>query len=109
MGFATAGSTLLCMLPDTTERYLSPPLFDAIEADMNDEETGTACSTPNYRFDTALTAPTNNLAQADEIDIDVPLESKKLIEEIMQDGESPVIMFTVERCAFCWAVLKASW
>lgn len=109
MGFATAGSTLLCMLRDTTERYLSPPLFDAIEADMNDEEIGTACSTPNYRFDTALTAPTNYLAQAEEIDIDVPLESKKLIEEIMQNGESPVIMFTVERCAFCWAVLKASW
>ena len=32
------GSTVLCMLPDTGERYLSTPLFADIPADMTDEE-----------------------------------------------------------------------
>ncbi len=33
-----AGSTVLCMLPDTGERYLSTPLFGDIAVDMNEEE-----------------------------------------------------------------------
>jgi cysteine synthase len=33
-----AGSVILCILPDTGERYLSTPLFDSIAADMNEEE-----------------------------------------------------------------------
>jgi cysteine synthase A len=32
------GTTILCMLPDTGERYLSTPLFADILPDMNDEE-----------------------------------------------------------------------
>jgi cysteine synthase A len=35
---APEGTTLLCMLPDTGERYLSTPLFADIQADMNEEE-----------------------------------------------------------------------
>lgn len=35
---AAKGSTILCMLPDTGERYLSTPLFADILPDMNDEE-----------------------------------------------------------------------
>ncbi|MDP7092846.1 MAG: PLP-dependent cysteine synthase family protein, partial [Gammaproteobacteria bacterium] len=46
---APEGSTVLCMLPDTGERYLSTPLFDDIEADMNDAEKQISESTPNYR------------------------------------------------------------
>jgi cysteine synthase A len=48
---AAEGSNILCMLPDTGERYLSTPLFDSIEADMNDAEQEISHSTPNYRFD----------------------------------------------------------
>ena len=33
-----AGSTVVAMLPDTGERYLSTPLFDQIPADMTAEE-----------------------------------------------------------------------
>ncbi len=47
---AEAGSTILCMLPDTGERYLSTPLFDAFGADMNDEETTISRSTPGYQL-----------------------------------------------------------
>jgi cysteine synthase A len=35
---APKGTTILCMLPDTGERYLSTPLFANILAEMNDEE-----------------------------------------------------------------------
>jgi cysteine synthase A len=41
---APNGSTILCMLPDTGERYLSTPLFAEIGADMTEEETTIANS-----------------------------------------------------------------
>jgi cysteine synthase len=43
---AEKGSNILCMLPDTGERYLSTPLFADVSADMNEEELGIARSTP---------------------------------------------------------------
>ncbi|HEY1364214.1 MAG TPA: pyridoxal-phosphate dependent enzyme [Xanthobacteraceae bacterium] len=43
---APAGSTVLCMLPDTGERYLSTPLFADIPADMTEEEISISRSTP---------------------------------------------------------------
>ena len=48
---AAPGSVILCMLPDTGERYLSTPLFEGIEADMSAEEREIASSTPGYRID----------------------------------------------------------
>src|ERR1700692_564546 len=35
---AARGANVLCMLPDTGERYLSTPLFSEIPVDMTDEE-----------------------------------------------------------------------
>ncbi len=43
---APKGSTILCMLPDTGERYLSTPLFADIPADMTEEELAVSRSTP---------------------------------------------------------------
>jgi cysteine synthase A len=43
---APKGSTILCMLPDTGERYLSTPLFGDVSVDMNEEEIAIAKSTP---------------------------------------------------------------
>ena len=45
-----SGATILCMLPDTGERYLSTPLFDNVEADMSDEEAAILHSTPNFHL-----------------------------------------------------------
>lgn len=42
---APKGSTVLCMLPDTGERYLSTPLFAEIPAEMTEEERSIARST----------------------------------------------------------------
>jgi len=47
---APAGTTILCMLPDTGERYLSTPLFADIEVEMSDEEKGISDSTPGCRY-----------------------------------------------------------
>jgi len=47
---ATPGSTVLAMLPDTGERYLSTPLFADIGVDMSEEETKISNSTPNHRM-----------------------------------------------------------
>ena len=47
---APEGSHILCMLPDTGERYLSTPLFDGIEEDMSDEEVALSHSTPGYQL-----------------------------------------------------------
>jgi cysteine synthase A len=47
---APHGATVLCMLPDTGERYLSTPLFGGITVDMNDEEIAVARSTPGHQI-----------------------------------------------------------
>jgi cysteine synthase A len=43
---APQGSTILCMLPDTGERYLSTPLFADISTDMTPQELEISRSTP---------------------------------------------------------------
>ena len=43
---------MLCMLPDTGERYLSTPLFADVPAEMTEEEIELSQSTPGFRFDT---------------------------------------------------------
>ena len=48
---AEPGSVILCMLPDTGERYLSSPLFEGIPDDMTEEETALSLSTPGYHMD----------------------------------------------------------
>jgi cysteine synthase A len=50
---APRGSTILCMLPDTGERYLSTPLFADIPADMTDEEVEISQSTASAQYETA--------------------------------------------------------
>lgn len=47
---AAKGANILCMLPDTGERYLSTPLFGGIEADMNEEEIALSKSTPGCQL-----------------------------------------------------------
>lgn len=47
---APAGSNILCMLPDTGERYLSTPLFDDIKVDMDEDELIVSQSTPFAQF-----------------------------------------------------------
>jgi cysteine synthase len=50
---AEKGATVLCMLPDTGERYLSTPLFADISVDMTPEEMAISRSTPSVQFPAA--------------------------------------------------------
>jgi cysteine synthase A len=47
---AEPGSVILCMLPDTGERYLTSPLFEAIEEVMTEEEIALSLSTPGFHM-----------------------------------------------------------
>ncbi|MCE6958587.1 cysteine synthase A [Cereibacter sphaeroides] len=47
---AEKGSVILCMLPDTGERYMSTPLFQAISEDMDEEEKALSASTPGFQL-----------------------------------------------------------
>jgi cysteine synthase A len=49
---AKPGANILCMLPDTGERYLSTPLFADVAADMNEEELRISRSTPGAQLKT---------------------------------------------------------
>jgi cysteine synthase A len=47
---ADPGSVILCMLPDTGERYLSSPLFEGIVEGMTEEEVALSRSTPGFHM-----------------------------------------------------------
>jgi cysteine synthase A len=47
---APKGANVLCMLPDTGERYLSTPLFANVPADMTPEELELSRSTPSAQL-----------------------------------------------------------
>ena len=47
---APDGSVVLCVLPDTGERYLTTPLFEGVEAEMSDDEMDIMRSTPGFHL-----------------------------------------------------------
>jgi len=47
---ANPDSVILCMLPDTGERYLSSPLFEGIAEEMTEEEKALSLSTPGFQM-----------------------------------------------------------
>ncbi len=101
---AKEGAMVLCMLPDTGERYLSTTLFADIPADMTEGEIALSRSTPNYRFDVAPPPPappqTAGAPQA------VAADAEAFVKKVVNDPEQPVVMFALEWCEFCWAVRK---
>jgi cysteine synthase A len=100
---APAGATVLCMLPDTGERYLTTPLFSEIPVDMTEEELAIARSTPNYRFDSppaAAPSPPNGGPQS------ITSDANAFVTRTIADTECPVVMFALEWCEFCWSVRK---
>ena len=100
---AGEGSSVLCMLPDTGERYLSTPLFDEIAAEMTAEEQEIARSTPNYRFDSPEpSARPKPRAAGPESDP----EAEAVVEQILGDRDQPVVMFALEWCEYSWSARK---
>jgi len=56
---APTGSTILCMLPDTGERYLTTPLFADVPVDMTEDELEVLRSTPSYAEGAAVPVTTS--------------------------------------------------
>ena len=101
---AEPGANILCMLPDTGERYLSTPLFEDIPVDMTEAEQDIARSTPNYRFDSPPPAPAAK--DEDEAPIAVEEDAREFLDTVTSDAEQPVVMFALEWCEFSWSVRK---
>ncbi|UCH39335.1 MAG: cysteine synthase A [Gammaproteobacteria bacterium] len=106
---APAGSNILCMLPDTGERYLSTPLFDDIEEEMDEEEMAISRSTGGFRFDITETE-TEEIADDDEAIAAAPAELDPAalaeVEATLAENPGKVVMFSLEWCEFCWSVRK---
>jgi cysteine synthase A len=96
---APEGSTILCMLPDTGERYMTTPLFADIPEDMTDSEIAISRSTPGYRFDVKGAAAPVVDEPADE-------SSKQALQAAISDPKQAVVLFALEWCEFCWSVRK---
>jgi cysteine synthase A len=106
---AEPGSNILCMLPDTGERYLSTPLFEDIPEDMTTEEMAISQSTPNYRFDAPAPPPAEENEDADaveEVAVAAPADALQFLEDATHDADNPVVLFALEWCEFCWSVRK---
>jgi cysteine synthase A len=102
---APEGSNILCMLPDTGERYLSTPLFEDVAVEMTEEETELSRSTPACRFDAPTPAPAEQEnAPAEAAALDAGAE--RHVDEALSDAALPVVMFALEWCEFCWSARK---
>jgi cysteine synthase len=103
---APPGANVLCMLPDTAERYLSTPLFADVPAEMTDDELAIARSTPNYRFDVSAPAPPPAAAATAPAAPPVEADAASFVAQVIGDREQPVVMFALEWCEFCWSVRR---
>ncbi len=97
------GTTVLCMLPDTGERYLTTPMFDSIKEDMSDEELEISRSTAGCRFDDRPSeAPPPPAIKPAK----VTPEAEEFVTLAISDPDQPVVLFALEWCEFCWSVRK---
>jgi cysteine synthase A len=100
---APQGSNILCMLPDTGERYLTTPLFEDIPVEMSEEEITISRSTPACRFDAP---PPKPAPEDDAVAVPVTEEAIRFTEEVLNDSGQPVALFALEWCEFCWSLRK---
>lgn len=93
------GTNIVCMLPDTGERYLSTPLFQDIGEEMTEEELELSRSTPGYRFDAPSAAPA-----IAPVRLPNDADAECFVDEVIRD--EPVVLFSLEWCEFCWSVRR---
>jgi cysteine synthase A len=107
---AEAGANVLCILPDTAERYLSTPLFADIATEMTSEEIEISRSTPRFRFDSPKPAADDKSKVEPKAEPEPPpaptTEAVAFVNEATSDAAQPVVMFALEWCEFCWSVRK---
>jgi len=102
------GANVLCMIPDTGERYLSTPLFEDVPAEMTDEEIELSRSTPGYRFDAQPPPPVPAPAPAVE-STETPVvdpAAAVFVADAIGDARGPVVLFALEWCEVCWSLRR---
>src|SRR5262249_61776961 len=100
--WAPPGANIVCMLPDTGERYLTTPLFEYIGEEMTPEELTISRSTPSCRFDTAATAP--SLTETESAQVELDAEARRVVDEGIR--AEPGVLFALEWGEVCWPVRK---
>ena len=115
------GTNIVCMLPDTGERYLSTPLFDGIGVEMDEQEIALSRSTPGYRFDVppappSATRPATEAGDEGEDEASVEKRPEAAVAAALDPdaldfvretiAREPVVMFALEWCEFCWSARK---
>jgi cysteine synthase A len=103
------GANIVCMLPDTGERYLSTPLFEGIGEEMTADEWAVSRSTPLCRFDAPAPAPAPALAPTPQplvVDPKVAVDpaAARFVTEVVE--KEPIVLIALEWCEFCWSVRK---
>ena len=100
-GAAPKGTTILAMMPDTGERYLSTPLFEDVPVEMTEVELEISNSTPSSRFESPSPAPP-------PVPKTAPprrnAEAEAFTEAAIRD--EPVVMFALQWCEFTWSVRR---
>lgn len=94
---------VLAILPDTGERYLSTPLFDAIGQDMDAAEWEISRSSPSARFDYA-TASGPAVATPESPPPDD--QARRLLAAALADPGTPLVVYGLSWCEFGWSVRK---
>lgn len=109
---AAPGTNIVCMVPDTGERYLSTPLFEHIGEEMDEEELALSESTPLCQFREQEIVEETTEDDADAMSKDARLKQAQpadaRTEQIVQrmiDGDD-VVIFALEWCEFSWAAKK---
>jgi cysteine synthase A len=98
------GTNIVCMLPDTGERYLSTPLFADIGEEMTAEELEVSRSTPSCRFDVPAPAPVVAQPAAAPPPVALDAEAERFFDHVVR--HEPVVLFALEWCEFSWSVRK---
>jgi cysteine synthase A len=86
---AEEGTTIVAVLPDTGERYLSTPLFDGIGADMTEAEKEIASSTPGLSPPAVLLPPATD-------------ESAAFVNDNI--AKNKIVIWSLQYCEFCWTL-----
>jgi cysteine synthase A len=86
---AEEGSSIVAMLPDTGERYLSTPLFDGIGADMTEAEKEIASSTPSSPPPAVPLPPATD-------------ESAAFVKDNI--AKNKIVIWSLQYCEFCWTL-----
>jgi cysteine synthase A len=95
------GTNIVCMLPDTGERYLSTPLFEDIGEEMDAQELAISTSTPGYRFDAP---PLRIIEPQNQSEVSLNADAENFVRKTVANDN--VVLFALEWCEFCWSVRK---